>query len=331
MDVGIKNIPKRQFIGAFFVLLFLAAGFLFVDGFSGKESVLSGDDSSNPDALSFATEAEKDSDNDGLKDWEEGLWKTDITIPDTDGDGAPDGEEVRNKRNPLKAGPDDEYKNIEESPLGTVVKESEAERNLTLTDIFARDFLAGYFTLKNAGQYNEATRDKFIKTLFAGIDTASPKEYTLKDLTTTQKSDAETLRRYGNALGEVAFKYRHLSEGKELFIVDSAVKKEDREKLAELAPIIADYDAFVEEYRAVTVPLAAYEVHLALLNLNAEVRDSLVRMSRLFDDPMEGTAGLSAYRNAAEDGGVVIRDLKNFFSKNGVIFNNDEPGRIFKK
>lgn len=331
MDVGIKNIPKTQSIGAFFILLFFVAGFLFVNNFSGKENVSSGADSSNPGALSFASEAKKDSDNDGLKDWEEGLWKTDVNSPDTDGDGTLDGEEVRNKRNPSKAGPGDEYKSIEESPLGNIVEEIEVEKNLTLTDIFARDFLTGYFALKDAGQYTDETRDKFIKTLFAGIDTASPKEYALKDLRTTQKSDAETLRRYGNALGEIAFKYRHLSEGKEIFIVDSAVKKEDREKLAELAPIIADYDAFVEEYRAVTVPLAAYEVHLALVNLNAEARDSLVRMSRLFDDPMEGTAGLSAYRKAAEDGGAVIRNLKNFFSQNGVIFNNNETGRIFNK
>jgi len=49
----------------------------------------------------------KDSDNDGLKDWEEALWKTDPQNPDTDGDGTPDGKEVAEGRNPAIPGPDD--------------------------------------------------------------------------------------------------------------------------------------------------------------------------------------------------------------------------------
>jgi hypothetical protein len=44
-----------------------------------------------------------DSDNDGLKDWEETLWGTDPHKADTDGDGTPDGQEVKDGRNPLKA------------------------------------------------------------------------------------------------------------------------------------------------------------------------------------------------------------------------------------
>lgn len=331
MDVGIKNIPKTQFIGAFFVVLFLAAGFLFWNDFFDKEEPAVGAGLSSQSVLSFATEAEKDSDNDGLRDWEEGLWKTELENPDSDGDGTPDGEEVRNKRNPTKAGPDDIYKSIEESPLGDVAKEMEAEKSLTLTDIFARDFMSGYFALKDAGQYTDETRDKFIKTLFASIDNAPTKEYTLADLNITQKSDRETLRQYGNTLGEIALKYRRLAEGKELRIVDSAVKQENPEKLAELAPILTEYESFIESYRTMPVPLVVYEIHLELLNINAAVKDAIVAMSRLFDDPMGGTAGLSTYRKSAEDGATVTRNLKNFFEQNGVIFNNDEPGRIFKK
>ena len=40
----------------------------------------------------------KDSDNDGLKDWEEVLWKTDPNNPDSDGDGMNDNEEVLSER-----------------------------------------------------------------------------------------------------------------------------------------------------------------------------------------------------------------------------------------
>ena len=48
-----------------------------------------------------------DSDNDGLKDWEENLYKTDPWNPDTDGDGYLDGEEINSGHNPLVKGPND--------------------------------------------------------------------------------------------------------------------------------------------------------------------------------------------------------------------------------
>ena len=326
---GVKNFSKKQLIGGVFVFLILGGGVLYVNVFERK-----GVAQISPPLTAESTlraEAEKDSDKDGLKDWEETLWKTDAANPDSDGDGTEDGEEVRTKRNPTKPGPDDEYKSIEESPLKDVVAEITAEQNLTLTDIFTRDFLTGYFALKNTNNYTPETRDRFLKTLVGNAVNVTSREDTIKDLTLVQKSDKNTLRIYGNALGEVAVKYRHLAEGKELSIVDDAVKQESREKLAELEPILADYEAFINTYRALPVPLVAYEVHLALLNVNALTRDALVKMSRLFDDPIGGAAGVKEYRKAAQDGAVVVRDLKNFFEEKGVVFNDNDPGSIFNK
>ena len=45
-----------------------------------------------------------DTDQDGLKDWEEVLWKTDPNNPDTDGDGVNDGDEVVQGRSPVGQG-----------------------------------------------------------------------------------------------------------------------------------------------------------------------------------------------------------------------------------
>ncbi len=61
----------------------------------------------NPVVEEGGVQSVRDSDNDGLADWEERLWKTDPNNPDTDGDGTSDGDEVLLGRNPLKPGPDD--------------------------------------------------------------------------------------------------------------------------------------------------------------------------------------------------------------------------------
>src|SRR3989344_8258983 len=52
-----------------------------------------------------------DTDSDGLKDWEEALFKSDPNNKDTDGDGTEDDEEVKLGRNPTLAGPNDKLPN----------------------------------------------------------------------------------------------------------------------------------------------------------------------------------------------------------------------------
>lgn len=55
----------------------------------------------------------KDSDNDGLMDWQENTWQTDPCKPDTDKDGYLDGEEVTAGYDPTKPAPNDKLTNEE--------------------------------------------------------------------------------------------------------------------------------------------------------------------------------------------------------------------------
>lgn len=66
--------------------------------------------------------AQKDTDGDGLKDWEEIIIRTDPHNPDTDGDGIPDGQEIEQQRSPVKAGPHD---NIN-APLAAIRRPQES-------------------------------------------------------------------------------------------------------------------------------------------------------------------------------------------------------------
>lgn len=93
-----------------FALIFLG-GFLFLKNKTGTASIadqvnyLLGDQSG-------AKAPEPDADNDGLKDWEEKVYRTDSNKKDTDGDGYLDGEEVTSGYDPTKPAPGDELLNI---------------------------------------------------------------------------------------------------------------------------------------------------------------------------------------------------------------------------
>ncbi len=107
-------LPSRKFaIIALALLLAVGGLFLFFGGEAMRRKTA---DAPQKEIVSGAVRgknSQKDSDNDGLKDWEEVLWKTDPQNPDTDGDGTPDGEEVKLGRDPTIPAPGDKIAEAE--------------------------------------------------------------------------------------------------------------------------------------------------------------------------------------------------------------------------
>jgi hypothetical protein len=86
------------FIGGYFVLQAKSGSADFTETLT---SLFKGTDEKNQD------EKTRDQDNDGLTDWQEEIYKTDMLNPDTDNDGYLDGEEVLSGYDPTKPAPDD--------------------------------------------------------------------------------------------------------------------------------------------------------------------------------------------------------------------------------
>jgi len=86
----------------------LIGGFLFIKTKAGSANI--GDQVSyllGKEKSVAAQDKNLDSDNDGLPDWQEAIYKTDPHNPDTDGDGYLDGEEVASGYSPTKKAPND--------------------------------------------------------------------------------------------------------------------------------------------------------------------------------------------------------------------------------
>jgi hypothetical protein len=100
------KLPSKKYLVGFFIIAALAAGGLFITLFYSSEITV-GNDSLAASVTLGEDETEsltKDSDTDGLPDWQEDIYDTDSTNPDTDGDGFTDGNEVANGYDPLHKG-----------------------------------------------------------------------------------------------------------------------------------------------------------------------------------------------------------------------------------
>lgn len=95
-------IPSKK-VRILIVVILLSFGVWFLwDYLTSIKQKQPGDTTSGINSLNLQNEA--DMDGDGLYDWQENLYNTNIRIQDTDGDGVNDGEEVKNGHDPAVYG-----------------------------------------------------------------------------------------------------------------------------------------------------------------------------------------------------------------------------------
>lgn len=219
----------------------------------------------------------RDSDEDGLKDWEEIFYKTDPQNPDTDGDGTLDGVEIAKNRDPLKAGPDDKLAAPEEtSPNGLppdkmapeeLLREA-AEKNINLTDYFVQKVFgtAGFGGLQ--ALLKPGTDQKISNEFVTFVQNLSPYEpFSEKSISDAEiiiindSSDA-AIKNYFNSVAGIYEKYVPPLQGAdELQFLTMALDEESREPLEAITPLLDAVKHIAEDLKKLSVPRAALSLH----------------------------------------------------------------------
>jgi len=276
---------------------------------------------------------EKDTDEDGLKDWEEKLWKTDLQKADTDGDGTPDGEEIRLGRDPLTLGPDDR---LDQDTIKSKISTGTPEK-LTETDKISREFMTRYIELKKeTGKISAEDAENLAISLLQkhNLD-LKPKEYGLSDLVTATSSDSFAVRAYGNAVGAILIKHSPKNSESELDIVTRAAKAGSPEgaeaSLKKLDPIINGYSAIIADLLALPIPEGAEIAHLPLLQSLSGLLEGLKGLRALTTNSIQAMPALSLYRDSAENLGIAVQGFGDYFKKHGVSFTKKESGYVLTK
>jgi len=276
----------------------------------------------------FKTLTEKDADGDTLKDWEEALWKTDINDPDTDKDGAPDGEEVTLGRNPTVKGPNDK---LLDHPLGstTIFKN---DVSLSATDRFARDVFTRYMSLKQAGvPVGTDEQVNIANSIAEEYDSSIEfKRYKTTDIKIGVSDTAETIKQYGNILGHIITTYA-VSSRNEGIILKDALENDNPDTLKELDPIIKGYEQYLSQFLLVQVPPSALSLHLKLLNTLSELIGTVKGMKLVFTDSLQSLISLKGYQGIALNLYNDLLDLQKYFLSKKIDYVMGEAGYVFMR
>lgn len=275
---------------------------------------------------SVSVSLEADADRDGLPDWKESLWGTDVNNPDTDRDGTKDGEEVRKKRNPLVAGPND----TAIVATRTAASSSDAVRK---TDLLMREVFASILALDKAQSLTEENLQSIITETINRFAIQLSPEYTTKDV----KKGTETItaiRAYGNAVAKVIQKEatalaNQNPDENEIALIYEIAELKNYEVLPRLIPHAARHESAAEELSRLTVPPSATALHVALMNRYARMASAFRSMALFQEDPFAIILWLNVYKKEMDGTGSLMEGFRSYFKSRGVEFKEGETGFLF--
>ena len=265
--------------------------------------------------------ATKDTDGDGLYDWEENLWGTEVNNPDTDGDGTSDGEEVAQNRNPLIAGPNDLLYDNSGLILPGSTEEEMSEAKKEFYSMF----------LKEQG---DEIREMTVLALMQNFDKEefiNRDKYTLNDLNLSSKNDDEFIRSYGNALGEIFARYANKQDYPydEVVIFGEALENKNPSNLFKLEFVSLAYKNLAEDFLAIETPMSVAENHLALINGYGMLSETTGTMQFFFEDPLRGGLAYETYVGQTALNQVIFFNMMIYFENKNIQFDESEPGSLF--
>jgi len=290
------------------VAIFLAIGLiLFINAYSKKEAFSQFNLFGGNEAV--VESQNKDSDNDGLKDWQEDLYKTDSNNPDTDGDGYLDGEEINSSHNPLVKAPGDEQM-FYPLPIGDLYNVT----NKVLSDEMLSAFVDSYFTQKgeyisdhpditSPEQFDAQTKTSTVQemalravadsypvllenaeTMLSEMPKIFDIEISDQDINISQDNSQAAINSYVSQVSSILNSETFFLQEQIVDVVRAAFQDGDFSKLD---AVIKTNDEKIERAKKITVPSTWKEVHKEGLALTLVIRNIFVSFRDAQNDPLK--------------------------------------------
>lgn len=230
----------------------------------------------------------KDTDLDGIPDWEEGLWGTDPTKKETT-PGTPDSVAIEKLK----------IQQTAESEQGLPLLEggNQDTGNLTETDKFSREFLATVSTLDQNGSMDQATIDKLSSSLADKIQNSVPRKvFLISDIKIMEDNSLTAIKKYNDTLDSIKKKYPVTVSALDVlqkFIVDENTV--DVTVLSELDPIIEQTNKIITEMVKMSVPQSLSLLHLDFVNGIERLSENLSDIKFYDTDVIVALSAISQY------------------------------------
>ena len=284
-----KNyLPSKKFIYSIVVLIVLGALFFLVSTIFSRKNHFSASNNSQLQTgkLTINDLLQKDTDGDGVPDWQEALWGTDPNNKATF-NGVADADYIQQKKDALKITNGD--------------NSGQNSGNLTETDKFAQDFFASLTAMKQNGQVDTKTINSVSAALGQKIaDPTLIDKYTDQDAKVGDSDDLEAQKTYYSTIKKLFESYTKKGIGDEVSITSVLASSSETSNISQytekLNQISSAYQEYATKMLAVSVPQSLVQYHIEIINSANNTGVAVSNMTKISDDPVVGLSGLSQYQ-----------------------------------
>ncbi len=275
---------------------------------SAKKNTSAGNETQDK-TINLADLVQKDSDGDGIPDWEETLWGTDPENPDTYGRGLGDLAEIEKMR---------------KTTAGTGT--SGQNKPSSDTEIFSRQLFSSLVALKQSGNLSETTLDNLSSDVTENIRLSAAEKtyYTLSDLKIVGTASS-SLQKYRLDMAGVAKKYAGAGLGDELPALVEAVGRNNPDKLSVVSAKIPIYQKLLGENLDLSVPNVLSLDHLDVVNSYRNIIESLGQAEKIWSDPLVGLIEVTRYRNATSQLLIALGNIELYYAPRDTIKGTITP------
>ena len=321
--VILAYLPNKKILFLIVFILLIFAGWFYFSDYKNKQTQYIAEQEKSPLAVALDTTSklDADTDGDGLKDWEELLWKTDSGKADTDGDGTNDNEEITLNRNPLKAGPDDKISDKED--LVAQEKAASESKQNTMTAAYARKFLTEYMTLKNQkGELTNADKNNLVEKFMGDIKPlAVTDKYAISSLKISADTSKESVKKYADEMKSIFIDHKNtLPSESELFnILLKNIKEKNVQNIGLSVKALNNYVIWNEKLAEImlflTVPKDLSKNHIELVNGFNNIRFALKNMATAQTDTVKAMMGQKLYEEQMQRIYNALKNIQEIFNK----------------
>ncbi len=251
-----------------------------------------------PTANALSTEealrayAEKDTDADGLPDWEEVLYKTDPANPNSVSQEMTDGEAVAKGL----VAPRFKTEGTVEGDMSGLLEIYASSG--TVTDKFSRKFIENFIKERVDGPLSEEELLTFVETANAELLRRDISRYTTNDLKLGARGK-EALLKYIEDLDRVMVTNSPTRDAKNVFehYTDFVTGDDTVRSLIRIRAVGNAYAASAEAMMTITVPPEVAAQHIDFANAYALLAEATLDMGSMDTDPLRGLIGFTQYQD----------------------------------
>lgn len=262
----------------------------------------------------------QDEDGDGLKDWEEAIFRTDKANPDTDGDGTNDGEEVNKGRDPLVPGPNDFI-----TPKQEAKKSALSAPNIT--NDFAEKFLrAPLAQIISGGQptVDPSAVEAYTERLLNRSVLASAPQITGGEIKTGVNDAPEAIQEYFHSFSAIFLSLK--ARGKnEIDVVTQAFQSQEYEPLANLAAYDTAYEKAVLQLKTLAAPPSLKEFHVSIINYLLKFKLSVAMIKNAESDPIQAMLAINERLKLNDEFNAYLQKSAAIFAVNIQQYGKKQP------